>query len=87
MHVMMFLSIQAAGKPHLHGDDRYARLAGQRQADVHKLVKGVATCPTDRALQGALQLPREYVIDGATAPAAGISPCLSSLCPHRALPF
>ena len=52
-----------------------------------KFIKSVATCPTDQALQGALQLPREDVINSATAPAAGISPCLSSLCTHQALPF
>ena len=60
MHVMTFVSILAAGQPHLDGDGRqYTRLAGQRQADVHEFIKPMATCPTDWALQGALQLPRE----------------------------
>lgn len=76
----------AAGILHLDRDGRpFARFAGQRQADIQKVSKGMATCPTDRALHGALQLPCEHVTHDASAPAASILPSLLSLCTHRAL--
>ena len=77
-----------AGILHLNADcGPFARLAGQLQADILKVVKSVAKRPTDRALQGALQLSGAQVTNDTVAPAAGILPRLLSLCTDCALSF
>ena len=59
--------------------DTQASLLGQGQAQVHELIKGVAKCPTGRALHSALQLPRKYVLNDTVASAVGVVPCLIGL--------
>lgn len=75
---------QSRVRHHLNGagsaPDTQAGLLGQGQTQVHDLIKGVAECPTGRALQGALQLPCKDILDDAVASAVGVIPRLIGLC-------
>ena len=64
-----------------------ARLLGQRQAEIHKFIKGMGHSMASRALQSALQLPSKDILDDTVAPAVGILPCFIRLLAYCAFAF